>query len=380
MDAREAEDYIYASYMRASSRLGYSERDALKRHPELTRDIIRGLSGTPAVCVTGSKGKGSASLMISEAVGTGMRTGLMTSPHLVRFTERIRAGGKEIPGDDLAQCVSSLKPVFDLMQETLPPGRYISPMGIQTAAALSWFRTQNTQLNVLECGKGARYDDVNNAIHRYAVINSVFAEHTRELGDTVEDIAKDKSWVITEDTRIAYTAAQPPSVLDIISERADAMNADLKIYGEDFSAADVRFTDSGMEFSVSLGDDQYDNVKVPLLGAHQARNCALALAVADDVLPDFNIEKVKARLENIVWPGRMDILSRDPLAVMDNCINRASCGEVLGVLKELGVKDADIVIGIPDDKDFLGVAQAVAPIGRRIILTASKNPHYHFSE
>ena len=189
MDAHEAEDYIYASYARAASGLSYGGRDSSKRHPELTEEIIRGLSGTPALCVTGSKGKGSVSVMISEALRSEMSVGLMTSPHLVRFTERIRADGAEIPGTDLARCIETLKPAFDRIQAGLDGGRYISPMGIQTAAALMWFRERGTKFNVLECGKGAQYDDVNNAVHTRAVINTVFAEHTRELGANAEEIA-----------------------------------------------------------------------------------------------------------------------------------------------------------------------------------------------
>ncbi len=380
MDAHEAEDYIYASYARAASGLSYGGRDSSKRHPELTEEIIRGLSGTPALCVTGSKGKGSVSVMISEALRSEMSVGLMTSPHLVRFTERIRADGAEIPGTDLARCIETLKPAFDRIQAGLDGGRYISPMGIQTAAALMWFRERGTKFNVLECGKGAQYDDVNNAVHTRAVINTVFAEHTRELGADAEEIAMDKCHVITSDTRTAWTAPQTEKVLGILAERADRMNAELRIWGEDFSSEDAEVSEYGTEFSVTVGDEDLGRFRVPLLGGFQARNCALALAAAHDILPHFDRDRIASILSSVSWPGRMDLISRDPAVIMENCINRTSCSEVRSVLRDLGISEITAVIGIPDDKDFLGVAQEIAPMCRRMILTSSGNPHYRFTD
>ena len=248
-------------------------------------------------------------------------------------------------------------------------------LGVEATA-----KVVRTKFNVLECGKGAQYDDVNNAVHTRAVINTVFAEHTRELGANAEEIAMDKCHVITSDTRTAWTAPQTEKVLGILAERADRMNAELRIWGEDFSSEDAEVSEYGTEFSVTVGDEDLGRFRVPLLGGFQARNCALALAAAHDILPHFDRDRIASILSSVSWPGRMDLISRDPAVIMDNCINRTSCSEVRSVLRDLGISEITAVIGIPDDKDFLGVAQEIAPMCRRMILTSSGNPHYRFTD
>lgn len=383
---KEAEDFVYASYLRAAAHQDYAAKDAGKRHPELTRSLLRQKSLTPCVVVTGSKGKGSVANMISRILQTNLSVGLMTSPHITDFRERFRVNDTMISEADFCRLMAEIRPEILDIASDLAESVCISPMGIQADLALTYFSEKHTDFNVFECGKGAKYDDVNNICHDYAVINRIFLEHTRELGDTLAAIAEDKSHVITGEQKCVYFAEQEPEVLEVLVRRAEAMQVPYKIYGRDFQAENIRYTCSGMLFDVVIGDNIYPDLQIPLLGEHQAKNCALALAVCMDVMADlcresmtFSMPAVRNNLSMLHWPGRMEVLRFDPFVLLDACINSASCENVKEVLRHLGISNCTVIVGIPEDKDYAGVVRSMKDVAARIILTRSGNPHYHFS-
>ena len=380
MNRIEAEDFVYKSYLKAEKFQKYEDKDSEKRNPSLSKEVLWNMSITPSVVITGSKGKGSVANMISQILQTQIKVGLLTSPHIIDFCERFKVNGVNISDSNFTRHMESIAPVFEEIDRNIPSDVCISPMAIQAALGLSYFNEQQTEFNVLECGKGAKYDDINNVKHDYAVINSIFLEHTRELGDTVEKIALDKSHVITGEQKCIYVAEQKAEALNVIEERARNYDTTIKVYGKDFWAQDIRFTNAGMLFDVVIGDTTYRDIIVPLLGEHQAKNCALAFALAKDVLQDLNIIDVKNSLLKLDWPGRMEVLNQNPFIMLDACINRESCENVKKVINHLNLGKATIIIGIPDDKDFLGVAMAMRDVSNSTILTKSQNPHYKFSE
>ncbi len=390
--AKEAEDFVYASYLRAAAHQDYATKDAGKRHPELTVELLRQKSLTPCVVITGSKGKGSVSNMISRILQTKFTVGLMTSPHITDFRERFRVNDAMIDEADFCRLMNAIQPEILNIASDLPESVCVSPMGIQADLALTYFQKNQTSFNVFECGKGAKYDDVNNIRHDYAVINRIFLEHTRELGDTLAAIAEDKSHVITGEQKCVYFAEQKPEVLKVLVDRAEALQVPYKLYGRDFHAENIRYTCSGMQFTVVIGDHIYPDLQVPLLGEHQAKNCALALALCMDVLQDIcpesdaseifsetMCEQIRRQLAAIHHPGRMEILNSDPFILLDACINSASCENVKEVLRHLEIRDCTVIVGIPEDKDYAGVVRSMRDVADRILLTKSGNPHYHFS-
>lgn len=380
MNKQEAENYIYESYLRAQKYQAYDAPDWQKRRPDLTYDYIRSFATAPCVVVTGSKGKGSVANMISQLLKPTYKVGLLTSPHIFDFCERFIVDGVNISDADFISCLEAVKPKLDAIAEKLPADVCISPIGVQAALALTYFQRCHTEFNVFECGKGAKTDDVNNIKHRYAVINSIFLEHTRELGKTLEAIATNKSFVINGEQKCVYVGAQPACVLAVIKNRAKLYKTELKIYGEDFRAENVEYTRQGMRFDVLTPKHSYKNLLLPLLGDHQARNCALALSLCEDVLNGMlDFATVQTQLANIIWPGRMEIISEEPFVLLDACINRASTQMVKNTLKALHIDSVTTIIGIPDDKDFAGVAVAMQSLSEHIILTRSDNPHYVFT-
>ena len=181
--------------------------------------------------------------------------------------------------------------------------------------------------------------------------------------------------------------------MKVLVRRAEAMQVPYKIYGRDFQAENIRYTCSGMLFDVVIGDNIYTDLQIPLLGKHQAINCALALALCVDVMADLCREsnapdifsdtmcnQIRRQLSAIHHPGRMEILSSDPFILLDACIHSASCENVKEVLRHLGISNCTVIVGIPEDKDYAGVIRSMREVANRIILTKSGNPHYHFSQ
>lgn len=396
MTRQEAEDIIYESYLKAQDEQDYGDPDSKKRCPqyteELTSGLAKGLTGH-TVCITGSKGKGSVAMMLNEiGQALGNRTGLLTSPHIAVFNERIRFQGKMISDSDFIRCTEATEDILKPVKQTVKKGTYISPMGYQALIALRYFREKRANLRILECGKGAKYDDIAHVPHDIAIINNVFLEHTRELGDTLESIAGDKSHVLRNGCKYGIIGPQVEHVDLIFKERAKKSGTKLLVYGRDFWAEDITYTKEGMHFTYvyTAAAFPYDwefsqgrmEFTVPLLGEHQARNATLALTAMLLMDPDVISKQdvVQQAFQRVVWPGRMEIKSRHPFVLLDATINRESAKSVKEVLKKLNMHRITLVVGIPDDKDFTGVVDEMEEYTNTLILTGSKNPHYVFTE
>ncbi len=375
-------DYIYESFMKAEKHLDRNAPDSEKRKPQLSKDIILKLSekSAPCIAVTGSKGKGSVSCFISAIMQTQVKTGLMTSPHLVKFNERIKINNKDISDEDIERIILELKPDFDKVENTLTEKEFISPMGWQGAAALKYFSENHTGFNIFECGKGAKYDDINNIPHQYSLINPVFLEHTRELGKTLPEIALNKAEIVKTGQKCCYTAEQFPEVMEIIEKRCENTGVKLKKYGKDFYSDNIIFLKSGMKFDVHTEKNIYKNIEIPLLGKHQAKNCAIAFAVCEDFLGKLDIEKCRENLLKVKWPGRLEVVSKEPFIIADAAINHESTDLIKETLRFMNMEKIISIIGIPDDKDFLGVAKSMSDVSEKIIITKCLNPYYVFTD
>lgn len=394
MNRKEAEDFVYSSYLRAEKYHVYEEKDVERRHPEFTRELLRKKSGTSAAIVTGSKGKGSVSKMIAEILQTKFNVGLMTSPHIEDFCERFQVNGEKVSSPLFSMLMEEIRPEIEEIDRKIPKEFCVSPMGIQADFALTWFRSRKTDFNVFECGKGAKLDDVNNILHDYAVINSVFLEHRRELGNTIAEIAEDKAHVITGREKAVFVGEQTEEAMAVIEKRAALFSVPLKVYGRDFWEENLRTEQTGIVFDLYVFGKRYRDIRLPLLGDFQAKNCALAMAVSETVFSDLSekaskstemgktleMDAVRRRLSKINWPGRLELISGEPFILLDCCINRVSTKAVKAVLAERKIEKPVSIIAIPEDKDYRGVVQEMYPLSESIILTRTHNPHYHFSE
>lgn len=386
MPTKQIIDEIYYSYLKAQPYFRADDSDANRRNPDILLPYLSIFPKEKNIVITGSKGKGSLARMLAALLSLCGKTGLFISPHILTFNERISVDGEMISDGDMERVAGSVLRDVEPIAEILKQGEYVSPVGILALMAMRYFSEQNTEWNVVECGKGAKYDDVNRIPHEYAVIGTVFLEHTKELGGTLEEIAADKACVITKDVRCVYVMEQQPSVREVIRRRAEEMGVAVKWYGEDFAAERVRQSVDGVRADLCVGESVYCDVKIPLLGAFQAKHAALALSLYLDILEDDKKRKQKSSTErtfnwehalsSVTIPGRMEILRKEPFCLLDSCINRQSAKEVVRVLGELGIDRVTTVLCLPDGKDIGGVVEEMSRVSECIIFSRIDHPHY----
>lgn len=368
--------------------------------------------------------------------------GLVTSPEVLDFCDRIQtvetvsdADGKtkttfsRISDEDFVREISEIAPKIKEIGAALPKNKYVSPIGIVALAAQRYFSKENQkndsdQLNehlfcdekpdnkafknsitykVFECGKGAKYDDTNRIKHEVSVVTPIFLEHKRELGDTIEEIAEDKTCIVTDDVKACVSGKQEESVAEILEKRCREKQAEFYLYGRDFSAENIRIVGGKTVFnfeSYAPVQIRLDGIEIPLLGDFQAENAATAIetvlaAQQLHLLNDlpfgvfFRADKMNSAFASVTYPGRLEVFRKSPLVVIDNTINRASAENIRQILIELlrqtqskgdSINQPDekysLVLSIPNDKDFVGIAEVFKDIVDEIYLMPLKNPHY----
>ncbi len=394
---QDVEQWVYASYLRAKDRLT-DTLDEKVRRPQLTRLLLDRLASPDRsgynVVVAGSKGKGSTSVMLAEILRQhGWRVGLFTSPHLICFTERIRLNGDVISDGDFVRLARRVKEVADPIAERLAEHEYVSPVGLAAVMAALYFHEQGTDVNIWECGRGALFDDVNQVVHQEAVITPILSEHLTQLGPDWQEVVRHKLGVVTSTVRHVYIGKQDPQVEREIRRRTGGWK-ELEIVwaGRDVCVSGVHTGMRGTAFTVQTERGRYEKLMVPLIGEFQADNAALAVACAENVVQRLNPPRqrpafrrlthslVRTALASATWPGRMQLVSRDPIVFVDGAIHRRSAQYVAETLTRLSNRPGVLVIGIPRDKDYTGVMTVLAPLARKVIVTAAdrdrgKMPH-----
>ncbi|ASA25189.1 bifunctional folylpolyglutamate synthase/dihydrofolate synthase [Paenibacillus donghaensis] len=395
----QVEDMIYRSYLRAVPNLTKT-LDEQVRKPQLTRALLD-LSGSPDrdqryILVTGSKGKGSTSRLISSLLGhMGYKVGLFTSPHLVDFTERIRVNGRAIAAEDFVRLGNAVSEGFNRIEGGLAEDEYQGPVGVALAIAALYFREQQTDFTVVECGRGGTFDDTNVLDNRWAVITPIMEEHTANLGPDLENIIRHKLGIIKPATEHLYISQQKPQILGMIQKQlredrggsaahAEQTNAFEHYYGEGFRARQVSTRPEGTCFEVETARAVYEELTLPLLGEFQALNAAAAIAVCEDIADGpLDAAMLRSCLGQLQWPGRCEIISRQPLTIVDGAIHRDSAryvAELMQTLNPNGGMRVTAIIGVPQDKDYAGVMEVLSGVADRLIVTAPNISHLHFPE
>lgn len=371
MTEEECITAIYASWQKAQAHQDWNVPDRDKRHPEFTAPWLSRPVKVPTVLVTGSKGKGSTARMLAALLSQKGPCGLFTSPHVRQFRERIQVDGRMIPREDFIRLTQAV--LQDLETVDLAPGQCLSPIGIQAMVARRYFAEQGVAFQVFECGKGVQYDDVGNIPHQWAIITPIFQEHVRELGPELVDIARDKAHILTPGTRQVFLALQEPAVLGVLLERAAQYGTKVSLYGRDFLARYVDQERGRLCFEVQTDTEPACNVCLNTTAAFQARNAALAVAAAQAILEGPVSTEA---LSQLGFPGRQEILRKEPFLILDACIHEQAARQLARTLKERGIKEAILVLAVPDDKDFLGVARTLAPYVRQIRVAKISADHY----
>ncbi|MBI4319008.1 MAG: bifunctional folylpolyglutamate synthase/dihydrofolate synthase [Chloroflexi bacterium] len=344
------------------------------------------------VHIAGTKGKGSTAAMIAAVLSSaGYRTGFFSSPHLHDFRERIRLDGGLIAEAELASIATRLRTAVDDVNSSHPHLGRLTTFEVTTALALVHFVERKAEFAVLEAGLGGRLDATNVVQALVSVITSISLDHTQVLGNTVAAIAHEKAGIVKRNG-VVVCAPQVPEAMDVIDQAAEQHQARLLIVGQDYrwqarlrqiggDASDLGHS-SGEDFATEL-DVQgpfgpYGNVRVPLLGAHQALNAATAIA-ALDALRFHGIvlspEAVCDGIASVRWPGRLEIIAKRPLLVVDGAHNADSMAKLCHALREsFRYRRLILILGTSVDKDIAGIAGEVAAVADHVVVTRSNHP------
>jgi dihydrofolate synthase/folylpolyglutamate synthase len=314
-----------------------------------------------AIHVTGTNGKGSVSATSASVLReAGYRVGLYTSPHLVRFNERIQVNGAPIPDEDIVRLWSGMQPAIESMVEERSIN-HPTFFEVTTAMAFQYFSERDVEVAVVEVGMGGRMDATNVVDGLVSVITRVGLEHTEHLGRTVDRIAREKAGIIKSSSR-AVTVAQ--EALSAVEERCREVHAPLTVVGRDVFAERLSQDLRGQRIRVRGEFGRFD-LFTPLLGSFQVENVAMAVAACHEVRKagiSFPDQAIVDGVAHTRWPARMQILRQEPLVLVDGAHN-GPAAEALGVAyaELFPGRKYHLVTGILSDKDLPRITAALGP-------------------
>jgi|LSQX01.1.fsa_nt_gb dihydrofolate synthase/folylpolyglutamate synthase len=323
-------------------------------NPHLNRRFIH---------IAGTSGKGSTCAFLSSILlAAGYKTGLYSSPVVLNFNERIQVNGVNISNDALARLVSS---IAGAAERIVSHGcRKPTFFELTTALAFLYFRERNCDITVLETGLGGRLD-ATNVIKTPLVsaITNIGLDHTDVLGDTIEQIAGEKAGIIKENgTVVLYT--QSETVHKIISDSCRRNAASLKIAPVD-KAVITRSSLDGLSFQYGC----FSGLELAAAGSYQVKNAAMAVSIAKALMDkglDINAASVKKGLKSTRWPGRFEVMQKNPVVIVDGAHNPQKTEALMESLKALfPLKKISFVVGILSDKDHIAVLNLAAPQAKR---------------
>lgn len=317
--------------------------------------------GQAFVHIAGTNGKGSvASFLASILHSAGLKVGLYTSPHLVRFTERFQVNGQEV---DRQQALDLIRTVTSAFDDREPPTFFEAV----TAMGLVHFARQKTDISILETGMGGRLDATNVISPLISIITSISMEHQEYLGSTLLDVAREKAGIIKPRVPV-LTAVSQPKVKDLIASTCREKQATLYRLGRE-----VKARVSGNRLSYRGLSTELKDLDLGLPGRHQGRNAALALAASELLAHNGYTVSDAARRDGVartVWPGRMHLLSTQPRIMLDGAHNPAAMKALAQSLQgDPSFQKLILVIGIMADKAAKPMLRAILPLAHQVIFT-----------
>tara|TARA_R110002051_G_scaffold67348_4_gene121854 strand:+ start:1806 stop:3365 length:1560 start_codon:yes stop_codon:yes gene_type:complete len=382
----ELEDSEYASdaaivYEELLARIGEQapqpRLEATRRAVELIGDPQRNY---PVIHITGTNGKTSTS-RIAESIlrAYGLRTGLMTSPHLVRVNERIVIDGRAISNRALAENWADIRPFLlmtdsELLAKGEEPLTYFEAL---TVLAFASFADAPVDVAILEVGMGGEWDSTNVADGQVAVFSPIALDHTHRLGTTVSEIARTKSGIIKPAAAIV-SALQTADAQIELERAADLTESTMSVEGDAFELVSSDVAVGGQLITVRGIAGTYADLFMPLFGEFQGHNAALAIAAVESFLGAGSqalVHDVLAEgLATVSSPGRLQIIGAEPTVIVDAAHNPHGAAALATALKEYFTFDEiAFVIAVLDDKDAAGIVGALAPIAHRFYVTTSES-------
>ncbi|GFN22609.1 bifunctional folylpolyglutamate synthase/dihydrofolate synthase [Thermanaeromonas sp. C210] len=328
--------------------------------------------------IGGTNGKGSVAAMVAAILqAAGYRVGLFTSPHLHSYTERIRLNGQEIRREHVAEILTRMRPLLDGMVKE--GHEHPTEFEVSTALAFHYFNEVGADYVVLEVGLGGSFDSTNVIPSSLvSVITNVGLDHMDYLGHTLVEIAGEKAGII-KDRAVVVTGADKPEALEVIETRCRRKGAILYRLGKEFTYNPTEVSCRGGRMDWKGLGRTYPGLRVALLGRHQLSNAALAVAVMEAARRHHNLdvleEHIREGLDRAFWPGRLEIVNRRPLVVLDGAHNYDGALALKRSLEELFPhRRLILVLGMLADKEREKVVAALVPLAQAVIITRPNNP------
>ncbi len=374
MTYEEALAYIHTTVWKGS-------RPGLSRTRELCERLGRPQDSLRFIHVAGTNGKGSTSAMLASILrAAGYRVGLYTSPFILRFNERMQIDGQDIPDEELAEITAAVRPHADAMADTPTEFELI------TVIALVYFARHRCDYVVLEVGMGGRLDSTNIIdadTVAASVITGIALDHTAILGDTHEKIAAEKAGIIKSGVPVVFGGLHPapgdvtipPEATacgEVIHAQAAAMNAPY-VPVDATRLAEVTCDLLGARFDF----DTQRGLQVPLAGLYQPYNAATALTVIE-ILRDRGVvipeAAIREGLAAVRWPGRFEVLHRDPLVIADGGHNPEGIDAAIASAKQyFGTAGVYLLTGVMADKDYTHMVARMAEVAKRAFCVRPAN-------
>ena len=364
-------DYTEA-LQRLHSLARFGSKPGLERITALLERLGRPQDKVPAVHIAGTNGKGSvAALLSSICQAAGCRTGLFTSPHLVRYNERIRLEGRPISDDELADLIAQ---VWPLVKDEGLIGEYGHPTEFElgTALAFLYFAELGVDLAIIEVGLGGRLDATNVIIPEVAVITKIAFDHASQLGTTLSAIAKEKAGIIKEG-RPVVSGPQEDEAREVIARVAQERHAPLLQVGSDVEYELIDWGLWGTELSYQGRRWQEKRLTMGLAGPHQAVNGGTALAAAEMLAEEgwgITAQAVREGLRRARWPGRFEIVQQRPTVIFDGAHNPDGA-RALGEALQAALPGRPIVyvMAILGEKEPAKILASLLPSGEKVVFT-----------
>ena len=320
------------------------------------------------VHIAGTNGKGSTAAMTANILQkAGYRTGLYTSPYIYRFNERMQVDGEPIADELLAEITQWIKPFAQSMEESPTEFELVS------CIAFEYFYRAGCDIVVLEVGMGGALDSTNVIpCPEVAVITNIGLDHVNELGNTVEEIALTKAGIFKEGGDAVIYRGKPS--VEAVFEKVCA-EKNISLVKADFDG--LKLLSHGLEGQV-FDCGKRKGIHLPLLGDHQLHNAAVVLSVADTLINKgwhISEENILEGIATVSWPGRFDIMGKDPLFIIDGGHN-AQCIEALvkNIQDYLAGKKIIVLTGVLADKDYAQMYRPVMPLVSEFVCITPPNP------
>jgi len=323
-----------------------------------------------SIHVTGTNGKGSTSAMIASILrAAGYKVGLFTSPHLMEFTERIVVDGEQILRADVVRLLERIRPIVEELHKGPEPIRPLF-FDIVTAMAFRYFEEADVDFAVLEVGMGGRLDATNVVQPLVSVITNVSLEHTEVLGNTVLEIAREKGGII-KPGGVLVTATQDNEVYALFKEICGKLGSRIFRVGKDITFRKGRSNIEGQSFIIKGLRESYD-LFTPLLGDHQLLNASAAVGAVEALSfsgVDIPPEAIARGLREVRWPGRLEVMQRRPLVVLDSAKDAEAMRALRDAVKGFRHGKFIIVVSISSDKNIPLMIGYLAEVADRFIVT-----------